>query len=55
MTKKAKKTPTEMVGATRASFTLNSPVTHASFAAKPKAAKRGAAACSGAAPCAASS
>ena len=44
MTKKAKKTSTEMVGATRASFTLNSAVTHASFAAKPKAAKRGAAA-----------
>jgi hypothetical protein len=47
MTKKAKKTSTEMVGATRASFTLNSAVTHASFAAKPKAAKRGAAAAAG--------
>jgi tyrosinase len=41
--KKAKKTP-EMVGATKGSFTLNRTVTHASFAAKPKATARGAAA-----------
>jgi tyrosinase len=44
MTKKAKKAPPQMVGATRSSFTLSSNVTHANFAAKPKAtAKRAAA------------
>jgi tyrosinase len=35
-----KKTPPEMVGATKASFTLDGPVVHATFAAKPKAAAR---------------
>jgi tyrosinase len=44
MAKKRKRRPTEMVGATRQSFSLNNPVTHASFAAKPKTAARGAAA-----------
>jgi tyrosinase len=50
MAKKAKKRPTEMVGATKGSFSLNSPVTHASFAARPRAAARGAAATAAASP-----
>jgi tyrosinase len=39
---KKKKTPPEMVGATKASFTLDDPVVHATFSAKPKAAARAA-------------
>jgi len=37
---KKKKSPPEMVGATRRSFSLNEDVTHATFAAKPKATAR---------------
>jgi hypothetical protein len=46
-----KKAPPAMVGATKAAFTLDSPVVHATFAAKPKAAaKAGAKAMAAAAP-----